>query len=379
MKGSGAPEKTVLFSVVMLIAVGLVFIYSVSGPYSQARGLSDWHYFIRQAIWAGFAMVVLFISSAINYRKLLKLSPVFVFLSLILLVVVLFAPAKQNVHRWLEFGFVQLQPSEVFKVSLIMFLAYTLAKDRAGLADIKKTILKFGVAGIGILLIARQPDLGTLTVVFSVTAILLFLAGIKLRYLLGAATAVAVLGSVMVFGLGYERDRVDDYFSCLEHPLADVNDPGHHGGFYQVRQSLISIGSGGLLGRGLGGGGQKNLFLPAPHTDFIFSSSSEEGGLVLGLFVLGMLMIFLWGSLKIAISAADTEGFLLAAGFGLLITLQATINIGVAIGLLPVTGITLPFFSYGGSSLVISCASVGLILSVARHGREPKVNFVRIR
>jgi cell division protein FtsW len=379
MNSSAAPEKIVLFSVVLLIAVGLVFIYSVSGPFSQARGLSDGHYFIRQAIWAGFAMIVLFASSAINYRKFLKLSPIFVGLSLILLVAVLFAPAKQNVHRWLEFGFVQLQPSEVFKVSLIMFLAYTLAKDRTNFANIKKTAVKFGVAGIGILLIAKQPDLGTLTVVFSVTSILLFLAGIKLRYLLGAAAVVAVLGSVMIFGFGYERDRIDDYFSCLDHPLADVNGAGHHGGFYQVRQSLISIGSGGLLGRGLGGGGQKNLFLPAPHTDFIFSSSSEEGGLLLGIFILGMFTLFLWGAMKIAASAADIEGFLLAAGFGLLITLQATINIGVAIGLLPVTGITLPFFSYGGSSLVISCAAVGLILSVARHGLTPKINVVRMR
>jgi len=181
----------------------------------------------------------------------------------------------------------------------------------------------------------------------------------------------------MVFGLGYERDRVDDYLAALSDPLERQDDGAISRGYYQNRQSLISVGSGGLIGRGLGGGGQKNLFLPAPHTDFIFSASAEEGGLVLCMFILSLLLIICVGSLKIAARSSDMQGFLLASGLGIMLTFQAVINIGVALGLLPITGITLPFFSYGGSSLVVSCAAVGLILSVARHGKKPRIKYAR--
>ncbi|NLI15633.1 MAG: cell division protein FtsW [candidate division Zixibacteria bacterium] len=376
---SAAPERIVMLSVVLLMAVGLIFIYSVSGPYSQSQGLSEWYYFIRQTIWTVLAVTTLFVTSLIDYHKLLKLSPFFVAISLGLLVAVLFAPAKQHVHRWLEFGPVQLQPSEVFKVSLIMFLAFSLAKEKARFSNKKKIFMKIIIIMVGMVLVARQPDLGTLTVIFSVTFALLFLVGVKARYLLGGTAAIAIMGSIIVFGIGYEKDRITDYFAILNNPLADINTPGTHGGFYQVRQSLISIGSGGLIGRGLGTGGQKNLFLPAPHTDFVFSSSSEEGGLILGVFILTMFLLFIWGSLKVAQMAGDLEGFLLASGMGMLIAIQAAINIGVATGILPVTGITLPFFSYGGSSLLICCAAVGLILSVARHHDGPRVNYVMVR
>jgi cell division protein FtsW len=376
---TATPERMILLAVVLLMAAGLIFIYSVSGPYSQAQGLSEWHYFIRQAIWSVLAIIVLFVSSLIDYHKLLKLSPFFVLIALGLLVAVLFAPAKLFVHRWLEIGPVQLQPSEVFKVSLIMFLAFSMAREKAKFSDRKKLAVKLAIICLGLMLVAKQPDLGTLTVIFSVTVALLFLVGVKIRYLLMACVAIAVMGSIIVFGFGYEKDRITDYFACLQDPLADANGPGLKGGFYQVQQSLISIGSGGLLGRGLGSGGQKNLFLPAPHTDFIFSSSAEEGGLALGAFVLTMFLLFIWGSLKLAQQAGDMEGFLLASGLGLLIAIQAAINMGVAIGLLPVTGITLPFFSYGGSSLVICCAAVGLILSVARHDTGPQISYVMVR
>jgi cell division protein FtsW len=238
-----------MLSVVLLMAVGLIFIYSVSGPYSQSQGLSEWYYFIRQTIWTVLAVTTLFVTSLIDYHKLLKLSPFFVAISLGLLVAVLFAPAKQHVHRWLEFGPVQLQPSEVFKVSLIMFLAFSLAKEKARFSNKKKIFMKIIIIMVGMVLVARQPDFGTLTVIFSVTFALLFLVGVKARYLLGGTAAIAIMGSIIVFGIGYEKDRITDYFAILNNPLADINTPGTHGGFYQVRQSLISIGSGGLIGR----------------------------------------------------------------------------------------------------------------------------------
>jgi cell division protein FtsW len=281
------------------------------------------------------------------------------------------------VHRWLEFGFLRFQPSEVFKISLLMYLAYSLANRKARLKNGKKLWSQLVIVGIGLLLIAKQPDLGTMMLVFLTTAMVLFLAEIKIKYLLMSVAIVMVIGGFMVFGLGYEKDRVDDYITSLKAPLKTDDPAFQSGGYYQIRQSLISIGSGGLIGRGLGGGGQKNLFLPAPHTDFIFSASAEEGGFLLCFCLLGLIFIFSMGAFKIAVMTKDSEGFLLAAGLGGMITIQATINIGVALGLLPVTGITLPYFSYGGSSLVICCAAAGLILSVARYGKTPKVRFLR--
>ncbi len=374
-----SPEKSIMISVSLLIAIGLIFIFSVSGPYSQHKELSSWYYFLRQLIWAVIALTALFVCSRLDYRKFLKLSPVFLLLSLVFLIMVLFTPTQMNVNRWLGFGFLRFQPSEVFKISLLMYLAYVLVDSKDKAKDLKKMIPHMVMAGIGILLIIKQPDLGTTMLIFASTVTVLFLAGLNLRYLILAGAAIVMLGGIIVFGLGYEKDRIDDYLNCLNDPLGNTEQASQSRGYYQSRQSLISIGSGGLLGRGLGGGGQKNLFLPAPHTDFIFSASAEEGGFLLCVFILGLLFTFGFSALKIAGRSGDMQGLLLAAGLGVMITLQAIINTGVALGLLPITGITLPFFSYGGSSLVISCAAAGLILSVARYGGAPRVRHLRAR
>jgi len=374
-----SPEKSIMISVSLLIAIGLIFIFSVSGPYSQHKELSSWYYFLRQLVWAVIGLIVLFVCSRLDYRKFLKLSPIFLLLSLVFLIMVLFTPTQMNVNRWLGFGFLRFQPSELFKISLLMYLAFALVNSKDKAKDLKKMIPHMVIAGIGILLIIKQPDLGTTMLIFASTVTVLFLAGLNLRYLILAGLAIVMLGGITVFGLGYEKDRIDDYLTCLNDPLGNTEQASLSRGYYQSRQSLISIGSGGLLGRGLGGGGQKNLFLPAPHTDFIFSASAEEGGFLLCVFILGLLFTFGFGALKIASKSGDMQGLLLAAGLGVMITLQAIINVGVTLGLLPITGITLPFFSYGGSSLVISCAAAGLILSVARYGGSPRVRHLRAR
>jgi len=374
-----SPEKTIIISVALLMATGLIFIYSVSGPYSQQRDLAAWHFFLRQLVWAVLAMIALFIGSSLNYRKFLKLSPALLIASLVFLVMVLLVPGRLNVHRWIELGFFRFQPSEVFKISLLMYMAHVLVDDKGKPKEARRIVPHLAIGGIGLLLIAAQPDLGTMALIFAATLALLFAAGLPLKYLLVPILAILVLGGAMVFGLGYEKDRVDDYVASLQDPFGDHAEANLSRGSYQIRQSLISIGSGGLLGRGLGDGGQKNLFLPASHTDFIFSASAEEGGFVLCVSILTLFIIFGFAALKIACRATDLKGFLLAIGLGAMIVLQAGINIGVALGLLPITGITLPFFSYGGSSLVISCAAAGLIMSVARHGGAPGVRSLKVR
>jgi cell division protein FtsW len=373
------PEKIVLLSVVLLIATGLVFIYSVSEPFSYARELSGSYYFLKQLSWSVIAMIAMFVCAKINYRKFSRLSPLLVLCSLVFLVAVLFMPAQQGVHRWLGYGMIRFQPSEVFKLSLLIYLTFVLVDKKDKPKELKKSVPHFIVVLLGLLLIARQPDLGTMMMIFISTAALLFLIGLKVRYLVIGGTLILLMGAIVVFGRGYEKDRIDDYYAALKNPLEREGEGALSRGYYQIRQSLISIGSGGIGGCGLGGGGQKNLFLPAPHTDFIFSASAEEGGFLLCVFLLGLYFMLLLGAFKIAGNSADFQGYLLASGLGLMLALQAMINIGVALGLLPITGITLPFFSYGGSSLVISCASAGLILSVARYGAIPRIKLVRAR
>ncbi len=369
-----SPQKTIAFSVLLLIAIGLIFIYSVSGPYGLEEKHTRWYYFFKQLIFAVIAVSVMIVCSRLDYHFLLKYSPALILIALVMLVLVLNAKEKQEVQRWIDLGFIQFQPSEFFKVAAVMYLASIAAKVHLRRIEPKKLIIRAIPLAAGLSLIIKQPDLGTLAAVFIIMAAVSFIAGLKLRYIAIVTASVAVMGALMVFGKDYEKDRLTDFAAILQNPLADHNQEGLGGGFYQVKQSLISIGSGGLFGRGLGEGGQKNLFLPAPHTDFIFASSAEEGGMLLCLLVLVLYMMFFIGALRVALAATDIEGLLLASGMAVMIISQAGINIGVAVGLLPVTGITLPFFSYGGSSLVVSCAATGMILSVARHGCRPELN-----
>jgi len=176
----------------------------------------------------------------------------------------------------------------------------------------------------------------------------------------------------LVFVIGYEKDRVDQYLITLKNPF-------HESASYQTRQALISFGSGGILGKGLGNGGQKHLFLPARHTDFILAAAAEEGGFLIVVAILGLFSLVSWSGYRITLSAADIEGAMLAWGILLSLMIQATLNIGVALGVFPITGVTLPFISYGGSSLVMSCLSIGILASIARRARAPRRYFRRYR
>jgi len=195
------PEKAVMMAIIMLLATGLIFIFSVSGPYSQLNEHSSWYYFLRQFAWAILALTALYLGSIINYRNFLKLAPALFIGSLVLLVWVLLKPAQMNVNRWLGFSFVNFQPSEVFKLTAIMYFAYALIDNKNRPKKLKKIWPHFVLAGAGILMIAKQPDLGTLSLVFTVLVVMLFLAGLKIRYLLVAGAIIGMLGVGMVYGL----------------------------------------------------------------------------------------------------------------------------------------------------------------------------------
>jgi len=367
------PEKVILTVAMTLTTLGLIFIYSSSGPFCKflSPPKPTWHFLLKQSIWAIIAFFVMFAAYRLNYEFVVKISPFLLALSLIGLIAV-FPLSGAKIKRWINIAGFTMQPSEFFKIAAVAFLARIAAKRSAGSGRRGKFVIPLGLILFGIVLVVREPDLGTTALILGVVIVLLFLSGFPGRYLLLLGASGIILGSILVFGLGYERDRVDAYKITLQDPFAREAS-------YQTRQSLVSLGSGGLLGKGLANGGQKHLFLPARHTDFILSAAAEEGGFLVVSLILVLFGLLAWSGYRIADSAIDIEGSMLAWGLTLMIIMQAIVNIGVALGLLPITGMTLPFLSYGGSSLVMCAASVGLIASIWRRTRSPRGYFKRIR
>lgn len=366
------PQKLILIVALTLMTLGLIFIYSSSGPFSKFLNppKPTWHFLLKQSIWAVVALMTMFVAYRLNYEMLVKLSPILMVLSLIALIAV-FPLSGANIKRWINIGGLNFQPSEFFKIAVVAFIARIAAK-RSKDKSYKKFLAPLGIILFGIVLVVREPDLGTTALILSVVIILLFLAGFPKRYLVLLGTVGVILASILVFGMGYEKDRVRAYRITLEDPF----DPEAS---YQTRQSLVSLGSGGIFGKGLANGGQKHLFLPARHTDFILSAAAEEGGFIIVSLIFGLFGLLGWAGYNIAENSVDVEGAILAWGLTLMILMQGIINIGVALGLFPITGMTLPFLSYGGSSLVMCAASVGIIASIARRTKSPRKYFKRVR
>jgi cell division protein FtsW len=353
--------------------LGIIFIYSASGPFCRFLNppRPSWHFMVRQAIWAIIGLGVMFAAYRLNYELLVKISPALLLISIAGLLAVL-PLSHANIKRWINIGGFTFQPSEYFKLAGIAFMARIAGKISGGGKTYRKSLLGIGLLLLGTFLVLIEPDLGTAALIMAVLISLLFLIGFPKRHL--ALIVIAGLGTaaILVFGLKYEKDRVDSYLTTLENPFSDQAS-------YQTRQSLVSLGSGGLVGKGLANGGQKHLFLPARHTDFILSAAAEEGGFLIVMIILGLFGVVAWSASRIAAAAVDTEGAVLSWGMMLFIIMQGAINLAVALGLFPITGITLPFLSYGGSSIVACSAAVGVAASVARRGRMPRRYFKRLK
>jgi cell division protein FtsW len=366
-------DKILMFSSITLMMLGIIFIYSASGPFSgfMTPPKPTWHFLMKQSLWAIVALTTMYIAYRFDYELLVKISPFMIFVAIVLLVAV-FPLSSRGIQRWINFGGLTIQPSEFFKIAAIIFIARVMAK-RAGRQKMNKRFIPaLGVVLLGVLLILMEPDLGTAALILAVTISLLYISGFPKRYLIMLILAGIMMASVLVFGLEYEKDRVDSYLVTLKDPFAaDAS--------YQTRQSLVSLGSGGLVGKGLANGGQKHLFLPARHTDFILSAAAEEGGFLIVVVIFSLFGLIAWSGGKIATAAVDIEGSLLAWGMVFFLILQGTINVGVALGLFPITGITLPFLSYGGSSLVACSAAIGITASVWRRGKSPRRYFKRFK
>jgi cell division protein FtsW len=370
---STAPTLAVLVTV--LCIVGLVMVGSASPVVSMITYNSPWTIFFRQALWMVVGVGALLLCARIDYRTWRKLTVPLVAGTLVLLVAVLMpglGVSAGGSARWIGFGLLRLQPSELMKLAMAVFAADIVVKRSDRLAPAKQVIAPvMGVLVVSAGLIIKQPDMGTAMVLSCIAFGILFMSGVPLAPLTKVLVGFGLVAAVFAFSDSYRRDRI----------LSFVNPSAHQAGSgYQVWQSLVGLGSGHLFGLGLGGGREKWGTLPNAQTDFIFSVVGEELGLIGAVVILLLFFALAWYGFRAAGRAPDRFGSLLAVGVTIWITSQAIINIGAVIGVLPVTGIPLPFISFGGSSLVITLAAVGILLNIAMQERAtPRARLPRRR
>jgi cell division protein FtsW len=356
-----------LFTVsAVLICIGIVMIYSASSIYAWEKYKDGFFFLKRHIIFLGIGIFLTFLVMSVDYRKFKRIAKPLLILSLILLVLVLIPGIGREVagaRRWFRFKFISFQPSELACMGIIIYIADFISRKGDIINQFFRGFLPpVLILGICALLILMQPDLGTTLAIGIVVFIMLFVAGVRVSYLLSVILLSMPVLYLLIFSIPYRRMRIMAFLN----PWLDPKGSG-----FQIIQSQIALGSGGLFGRGLGHSKQKLFYLPAAHTDFIFSIIGEELGLLGTLGIIILFMIFIQQGLKIIKNAPDKFGYFLASGLVLMISLKAIINIGVSCGVLPTKGLPLPFISYGGSSLIFDMVSVGILINIARTGEYP--------
>jgi cell division protein FtsW len=357
----GELESRILILVTLaLVAFGLVMVYSATSAAAAVGGNDPSYYLKRQGIYAALGIALMVVAQRWDYRRLRPLAPVLVLGSLVLLAAVLvIGPAINGARRWISVGPAVFQPSELAKLALAVWAAAYLAK-RPAPRDLRELARPVGsLTGLFALLLILEPDLGTAIALLVMLAGMLLVTGTPTRVLAAALSIAAALGTAAIWFEPYRRAR---FFAFL-HPWHDAQGTG-----FQIVQALIGMGSGGILGVGLGQGVQKIFYLPEAHTDMMLANIGEELGLVGVAGVIAAYGLFAYAGLSIALRCRDPFGKRLATGLTVLVCGQASINIAAVMGIAPLTGIPLPFLSYGGSSLVVLLASVGILLNIAHRG-----------
>ena len=369
----GPIDLPFLVLVLLLTGIGLVMLLSASFPsaYYETDGKNPMSYFIRQGVFAIMGLAAMLLIGKINYQRFRGLAQPLLFLSIILLVLVLIphnpiAITRNNATRWLGIPgtSLQFQPSEVAKVAVVLYFSDSISKKKDRMRTFRYSILPYAIILVVLAaLVGLEPHLSGAILIMGAGAVLMLVGGIHWGWVGGAAAAAGGLLYVVLFVIGYNTSRIEMWHN----PWADAQGKG-----YQLSQSLISIGSGGLLGVGLGRSRQKFLFLPEEHNDFIFAIVCEELGLIGTSIIMLLFAALILRGYWIALHARDRFGSLLVVGVTTLIALQTFLNIGVVTGLLPTTGISLPFFSYGGTALSVQLAEIGIVLSVSRQMKPTK-------
>jgi cell division protein FtsW len=358
----GPPDVNLAATLVGLIAFGVVMVYSASAVYANNMFGDGYHFLVRQTVFAAGALVILIVSTRVNITLVRRSTyPVLLLAALMMVAVALgFGRSAGGSTRWLAVGPVNVQPAELAKLAMIMWLAHSLAKKSNRVRTFSIGFLPHVlVAGLLMLLCLAQPDFGSAVMIALLTFVVLFAAGAKAGYLLGCALIAIPVGYAAIASSPYRMRRIKGFMEPFEH---------RQGAGYQITESLMSFGSGGWTGVGLGDGRQKLLFLPEAHTDFISAIIGEELGFIGVVLLCAAFAWVVFRGLRAAWRAQDEYAGYLAAGMTLFIGLQAFTNLAVAMGLLPTKGLALPFVSYGGSSLLVNAAAAGIILNTSRYG-----------
>jgi cell division protein FtsW len=350
----------------VLVCVGIVMIYSSSSIYAWENYHDSFYFLKRHLSFLAVGVILAFLAMVIDYRLFRKYAHWLIWPALALLVLVLIPGIGREVsgaRRWFRFQFISFQPSEFANLALIVYISdFICRKEDKIKMLVEGFIPAMCMLGAVTVLVLLQPDLGTVIALGSVVMIMLFVAGVRGRYILTLILCSLPALYFLVFSVPYRRARILAFLN----PWLDPKGTG-----FQIIQSQVAIGSGGLFGRGLGHSQQKLFYLPAAHTDFIFSIIGEELGLLGTLGIIALFMIFIQQGLKIIKNSQDKFGYFFALGLILMISLKAIINIGVSCGVFPTKGLPLPFISYGGSSLIFDMVSLGILINIARCGEYP--------
>lgn len=354
-------DKWLFASTVGLALFGVVMVYSASAVMAQRENGNQFHYVVKQGIWTGIGFVAMLAAMQVDYKHLKNRRVVYGLLAVttVMLLAVFAFPATNGAHRWIKLPNFSIQPSELAKPALVIFLAYFLERRAGDEGQFWTTFMPCAIVTCALAgLIVIEPDLGTAMMLGVIFVVVIYTAGARLKHLATvAAPALLVLAGLLIF----VPFRVRRLITFLD-PWADPQGSG-----FQVVQSLIAVGSGGPNGLGFAQGKQKMLFLPFAHSDFIYAVVGEELGLVGALAVIAVFALFLWRGIRTSLLAPDRFGMLLALGLVTGIVTQALFNISVVLSLVPTKGIPLPFISYGGSSLVPTLAAVGVLLNISQQ------------
>lgn len=357
----GEPEIALFIVSFILIGIGIAMSYSASAIFAE-RVFGDSLYFLkRQLLWCCLGFFIMMVVQHIDYRYYQHYTRIMLLFTMVTLILVLIPGIGITVKgssRWLGYSPLQFQPSELVKLFVVIYFAKVFSYDNHREINVLQLLLPLLVVGIFFLLIMLQPDFGTAINLAIISVVLLFVSGFPLMYMIGLALLSVPMFYLLIYQVEYRRQRILAFFD----PWSDRFGKGYH-----IIQSFIAFKLGGMLGAGLGSGTQKIKRLPEPHTDFIYAVIAEEAGLLGTFSILILYLLFFYFGVKIALKAPDEYGRLLAMGLTLLITVQAFLNISVVIGLLPTTGIPLPFISYGGSSLLVNMMATGILLNISKY------------
>ncbi len=354
-------DKWLFLATLVLVCTSVVMVYSASAVLALERFQQPYLFVTRQVMWALLGVAVMTIVMRIDYRTYRNERMIWTLLAIVtvLLIAVLFSRPVNGTRRWFAIGGFGVQPSELAKVAAILFSAAILERRMHRVNEIGYSVLPIAIITSGLVgLILLEPDFGTAVSLLAVTGMMIFAAGLSYRYLVGAALLSLPALYVILMSADYRRRRLLAFLDPWADPLGDG---------FQIIQSLIAVGTGGVFGRGLMGGVQKLFYLPEPYTDFIFAVIGEELGLVGALLVLACFGVIAWRGLRASVLAPDGFGAFLALGLTLMIVVQAFVNMSVVLGLMPTKGITLPLISSGGSSMLINLLAIGVLLNISQH------------